>query len=151
MENVVNIGGFHPHGMCLLWKWYLLVPYIVSSLIIAFSFCCVIPVQLFRFAKFLRNVGRDELYSICDLLHVSGEVRGAIFVASMTYIAFIAICGVGHAFDVWVVWQPDYKFHVFLRVIMAGSALVAIWYANGTGRAVKRFLSEIEKRNEEYK
>ncbi len=88
-EHVVAYGEYMPHGMCLLWKPWLVLLWAGSDLLIFLSYIAI-PVAIFM------------------VLRKRTEVPQAPLVA--LFGAFILLCGITHLFMIVTLWVPIYPF-----------------------------------------
>lgn len=88
-SHVVAHGEYMPHGMCLLWKPWLVLLWAGSDLLIFLSYTAI------SFALFL-------------VLRRRAEVPQAPLV--ILFAAFILLCGITHLYMVVTLWVPIYPF-----------------------------------------
>jgi PAS domain S-box-containing protein len=92
------IISFMPHGMCYLWKPWLMGLHWVSDGIIALSYFSISLILVYI------------LYKRTDIPFNS------IF---LLFAAFILFCGTGHAIDIWTLWHPNYWLAGWIRLATA--------------------------------
>jgi PAS domain S-box-containing protein len=80
-------ASFMPHGMCYLWKPWLVGLHLVSSGVIALSYFSI-PITLLYILRKREDIPFNNIF--------------------LLFAAFIWCCGVGHAFDIWTLWHPNY-------------------------------------------
>ncbi len=96
MENhVVAYGEYMPHGMCLLWKPWLLMLWAGSDLLIFLSYTAI-PIALLM------------------VLRKRTEVPQAPLV--ILFGAFILLCGITHLFMIVTLWVPIYPFVGWIKL-----------------------------------
>ncbi|MGF1491224.1 MAG: PAS domain S-box protein [Microcoleaceae cyanobacterium] len=99
---VVNINllatSFMPHGMCYLWKPGLVGLHLVSNVVIALSYLSI-PIMLVQITRRRADVPFNSVF--------------------LLFAAFIVFCGVGHLFDIWTLWHPNYWASGMVRAITA--------------------------------
>lgn len=88
-HHIADYGEYMPHGMCLLWKPWLVLLWAGSDLLIFLSYTAI-PVALFM------------------VLRRRTEVPQAGLV--MLFAAFILLCGITHLFMIVTLWVPIYPF-----------------------------------------
>lgn len=94
-RHVVAYGEYMPHGMCLLWKPWLVVLWAGSDLLIFLSYTAI-PVALLM------------------VLRKRTEVPQAPLVA--LFAAFILLCGITHLFMIVTLWVPIYPFVGWIKL-----------------------------------
>ncbi len=94
-EHVVAYGEYMPHGMCLLWKPWLVLLWAGSDLLIFVSYTAI-PV------------------AILMILRKRTEVPQAPLVA--LFGAFILLCGITHLFMIVTLWVPIYPFVGWIKL-----------------------------------
>jgi PAS domain S-box-containing protein len=109
MEKLAAIA-FMPHGMCYLWKPWLVGLHVASNGIIALSYFSIPLVLVY-------------------ILHKRPDIPfNGIF---LLFAGFILFCGAGHTFDIWTLWHPNYWISIFIRLLTALVSLAtAIVLAN---------------------
>jgi two-component sensor histidine kinase len=96
MENhVVDYGEYMPHGMCLLWKPWLVLLWAGSDFLIFVSYT-VIPIALFMVLRRRTEVPQPALV--------------------MLFAAFILLCGITHLFMIVTLWVPIYPFVAWVKL-----------------------------------
>jgi PAS domain S-box-containing protein len=88
--------AFMPHGMCYLWKPWLVGLHLVSSGVIALSYFSI-PVTLLYILRKREDIPFNNIF--------------------LLFAAFILCCGVGHAFDIWTLWHPNYWVSGGIRLV----------------------------------
>lgn len=94
-EHVMTYGEYMPHGMCLLWKPWLVLLWAGSDLLIFLSYTAI-PV------------------AILMVLRKRTEVPQAPLVA--LFAAFILLCGITHLFMIVTLWVPIYPFVGWIKL-----------------------------------
>lgn len=89
---------FMPHGMCYLWKPGLVGLHLVSDALIALAYFSI-PLTLIRIVRRRRDLPFNWLFFL--------------------FAAFIIFCGVGHLFEIWTLWHPNYWLSGYIRAITA--------------------------------
>ncbi|MDJ0590697.1 MAG: diguanylate cyclase, partial [Pleurocapsa sp. MO_226.B13] len=97
MELAV-INSFMPHGMCYLWKTWLVSLHLVSNGIIALSYFSI-PLILVYILRQREDIPFNGIF--------------------LLFAAFILFCGAGHAFDIWTLWNPNYWISGWLKLLTA--------------------------------
>ncbi|MEM7590847.1 MAG: ATP-binding protein [Cyanobacteria bacterium P01_A01_bin.83] len=98
MRELAQMSSFMPHGMCYLWKSWLIALHVISNGIIALSYFSIPIILLYILDK------RDDV-----------PFNGIFLLFS----AFILCCGIGHAFDIWTLWYPNYRASSIIRLLTA--------------------------------
>lgn len=88
-HHVVEYAEYMPHGMCLLWKPWLLLLWAGSDLLIFLSYIAI-PVALFMVLRKRTEVPQPGLVVL--------------------FASFILLCGITHFFMVVTLWVPIYPF-----------------------------------------
>lgn len=92
---MADYGEYMPHGMCLLWKPWLVMLWAGSDLLIFLSYLAI-PIAIFT------------------VLRRRSEVPNARLVA--LFAAFILLCGITHLFMIVTLWIPIYPFVGWLKL-----------------------------------
>ncbi|MDJ0734341.1 MAG: PAS domain S-box protein [Nostocaceae cyanobacterium] len=90
--------SFMPHGMCYLWRPGLVGIHLVSNAIIATSYFSI-PLTLVHIVRKRQDVPYNWIFFL--------------------FAAFIVCCGIGHGFDIWTLWHPNYWLSGYIRAITA--------------------------------
>ena len=98
MQQLLAIDSFMPHGMCYLWKPWLVGLHIVSNGIIAQSYFSI-PITLLYILRKRSDIPFNGIF--------------------LLFAAFILFCGTGHAFDIWTLWHPNYWLSGWIRLLTA--------------------------------
>ncbi|MBK1841746.1 PAS domain-containing protein [Azospirillum sp. YIM B02556] len=109
-DELLDTGGFVPHGVCLLWRPDILMLHVGSDILIGLSYFSI-PVALTYFV--LRR--RDVAFGWVALL----------------FALFIIACGTTHFLSVWTLWTPDYVLEGLVKLITAFASLgtaAALWW-----------------------
>lgn len=117
MEMFSNIEQYMPHGMCLLWKPWLVLLWSGSDLLIFLSYMAI-PFALFRVLRKRKDI----------------EHRGLVTLFG----AFILLCGVTHALSIVTLWIPVYP---YVGVVKLWTGLVSLITAVVLFRLVPVFVS----------
>jgi two-component sensor histidine kinase len=88
-HQIVDYGEYMPHGMCLLWKPWLVLLWAGSDLLIFLSYTAI-PIALFMVLR-----KRTEM------------PQGGLVVL---FASFILLCGITHLFMIVTLWYPIYPF-----------------------------------------
>ena len=98
-----------PHGTCYLWKPGLVRLHLTSDLAIALAYFSI-PITLVYILRRRQDIPFDFLFFL--------------------FAAFIIFCGLGHAFDVWTLWHPNYWISGYIRAMTAlvsVATAIALW------------------------
>jgi two-component system, NtrC family, sensor kinase len=90
--------SFLPHGQCLLWDSGLLWLHMVSDGLITFSYLCI-SVALIYLVKKRKDLAFPWIFSLFG--------------------SFIFLCGVTHAFGIWILWAPVYWIEGEVKLLTA--------------------------------
>lgn len=90
--------AFMPHGMCYLWKPWLVSLHLASNGIIALAYFSI-PFTLVYILRKRRDIPFNKIF--------------------LLFAAFILFCGACHAFDIWTLWYPNYWVSGWLRLLTA--------------------------------
>ncbi len=93
-----EITSFMPHGMCYLWKPWLVGLHLISDGVIALSYFSI-PIILVYILRKLEDIPFNGIF--------------------LLFAAFILFCGTGHAFDIWTLWHPNYWVSGWIRLLTA--------------------------------
>jgi two-component sensor histidine kinase len=88
-HHIVDYGEYMPHGMCLLWKPWLVLLWAGSDLLIFLSYTAI-PVALFMVLRKRTEVPQAGLLVL--------------------FASFIMLCGITHFFMIVTLWIPIYPF-----------------------------------------
>ena len=132
MEMFSNIEQYMPHGMCLLWKPWLVLLWSGSDLLIFVAYMAI-PFALFRVLRKRKDI----------------EHRGLVALFG----AFILLCGVTHALSIVTLWIPIYPYQ---GVVKLWTGLVSLITAVTLFRLVPVLVSlpspaDLQKANRELK
>ena len=95
-HHVVDYGEYMPHGMCLLWKPWLVLLWAGSDLLIFLSYTAI-PIALFMVLRRRTEVPQPGLV--------------------LLFAAFILLCGISHLFMIVTLWVPIYPFVGGLKLL----------------------------------
>jgi PAS domain S-box-containing protein len=104
MGWVQQVAAFMPHGMCLLWRPWLMALHIASDAAIAGSYLAI-PVTIAWFVR--KRTDLEQSHRALALL----------------FAAFITLCGLTHVASIVVLWQPVYVYEAWLKAATAGVSL----------------------------
>jgi len=90
--------SFLPHGQCLLWDSGLLWLHVVSDALITFSYLCI-SVALIYLVQKRKDLAFPWIFSLFG--------------------SFIFLCGVTHAFGIWILWAPVYWIEGEVKLLTA--------------------------------
>ena len=99
LSSQLGAIAFMPHGMCYLWKPWLVGLHLVSNGIIALSYFSI-PFTLVYILRKRRDIPFNNIF--------------------LLFAAFILFCGTCHAFDMWTLWYPNYWVSGWLKLLTAG-------------------------------
>ncbi len=102
------MNHYVPHGYCILWD----VPLLVST----------IAGHLGIFVAYM---------GIPYLLHRGCKARGIAFPLDRLFMAFIVLCGIGHAIEIVQIWKPWYWFGAIWGCLTAAVSLACSWKLKG--------------------
>ena len=103
LRNLIDPGGFMPHGFCYLWTPGLIGLHVVSDSVIALSYLSI-PITLVHFTRKRRDIPFSWMF-LCF-----GE--------------FIVACGGTHVMEVWTIWFPSYWIAGAFQFVRARFAVV---------------------------
>ena len=106
-----------PHGMCFLWQPELMMLHVVSDAAIAASYYSI-PFALIYFVSKRNDLAFPGVFLLTG--------------------AFILACGTTHIMSIWTLWQPDYRFDGFVKLI---TALVSVTTAFAMWRTMPSALA----------
>ncbi|GAB4533061.1 MAG: hypothetical protein Tsb0014_18090 [Pleurocapsa sp.] len=106
-----------PHGMCYLWKPWLVGLHLVSNGVIALSYFSI-PITLVYILRKRTDIPFNGIF--------------------LLFAAFILFCGTGHAFDIWTLWHPNYWVSAWIRLM---TALVSLATAIALVREIPQILT----------
>ena len=98
MNEFAVIASFMPHGMCYLWKPWLVGLHLVSDGVIALSYFSI-PITLIYILRKRKDIPFNSIF--------------------LLFAAFILFCGTGHSFDIWTLWHPNYWISGWIRLLTA--------------------------------
>lgn len=100
--------AFMPHGMCYLWKPWLVSLHLASNGIIALAYFSI-PFTLVYILRKRRDIPFNSIF--------------------LLFAAFILFCGITHAFDIWTLWYANYWLAGWLKLLTAvisGATAIAL-------------------------
>jgi PAS domain-containing protein len=106
---LLDSRAFMPHGMCYMWQPDVLWLNVGSDLLIGASYFTILAVLYY----FVRERRAELPYWWIPAL----------------FAAFIFLCGATHFFDVWTVWNPDYRLEGLVKLatgIVSATTAVAL-------------------------
>jgi signal transduction histidine kinase/CheY-like chemotaxis protein len=98
----MNAYGFMPHGYCFEWRPSVLWLHVTSDFTIAVSYFGI-SLLLFYFVRKRRKLPFQLLFFL--------------------FSAFIILCGITHAFSIWVLWHPNYYIEGYAKALTAAVSL----------------------------
>ncbi len=101
-RHIVAFGEYMPHGMCLLWKPWLVLLWAGSDFLIFLSYI-LIPVALFLVLRRRSEMPQPALV--------------------MLFAAFILLCGITHLLMIVTLWVPIYPFVAWVKLLTAIASL----------------------------
>ena len=99
ISQSLAITPFMPHGMCYLWKPWLVGLHLLSNGIIALAYFSI-PVTLIYILRKRTDIPFNSIF--------------------LLFAAFILFCGISHAFDIWTLWYANYWISGWLKLLTAG-------------------------------
>lgn len=103
LRNLIDPGGFMPHGFCYLWTPGLIGLHVVSDSLIALSYLSI-PITLVHFTRKRRDIPFSWMF--------------------LSFGAFIVACGGTHVMEVWTIWFPSYWVSGAVKAVTAGISVV---------------------------
>jgi len=94
-QHIVDYGEYMPHGMCLLWKPWLVLLWAGSDLLIFLSYTAI-PIALLMVLRRRTEVPEPRLV--------------------LLFAAFILLCGITHLFMIVTLWVPIYPFVGWIKL-----------------------------------
>jgi PAS domain S-box-containing protein len=91
-------NGFMPHGMGYLWRTDLLFLHVISDALTALAYASI-SITLLYFVRRRRDLAFHWIF-VC-------------------FAIFIIACGMTHAMEIWVIWQPNYWLSGWIKAITA--------------------------------
>jgi PAS domain S-box-containing protein len=110
-------ASFMPHGMCYLWKPWLVGLHLLSSAVIALAYFSI-PITLLYILSKRKDIPFNGIF--------------------LLFAAFILCCGIGHAFDIWTLWHPNYWVSGWIRLT---TALVSLTTAIALAAKIPQILT----------
>ncbi|HEY9770673.1 MAG TPA: PAS domain S-box protein [Coleofasciculaceae cyanobacterium] len=92
------IFSFMPHGMCYLWKPWLVGLHLVSNGAIALAYFSI-PITLIYILRKREDIPFNGIFWL--------------------FAAFILFCGTGHTIDIWTLWHPNYWLSSWIKLLTA--------------------------------
>jgi hypothetical protein len=102
VTQLFDSQNFMPHGMCLLWAPEVLWLHVVSDLVITISYFSI-PCIIFYVMRKRKRIQFQWIYAMFGL--------------------FILLCGFTHILEVWVLWNPIYRFEGLIKAVTAGVSI----------------------------
>jgi len=109
--------AYMPHGNCYLWQTPLVGLHVTSDALIAIAYFSI-PAMLVYFAYQRRQFLPTNIF--------------------LMFGAFISLCGIGHAIEIWTLWHPSYWLSGAEKAL---TALVSCYTAASLVTLVPQFLS----------
>ncbi|MGB1581442.1 MAG: response regulator [Nevskiales bacterium] len=109
VDNLFNNPAFMPHGHCYLWMPKILWLHIISDVMIAAAYLSI-PITLVYFVRQRKDLVFQPVF--------------------LLFGAFILLCGATHAFNLWVIWNPDYTEQGLLKfatAVVSFFTAIALW------------------------
>ncbi|MFW6358425.1 MAG: PAS domain-containing protein [Chroococcales cyanobacterium] len=103
IQNIFTSNNFMPHGSCYLWKSGLVGLHVTSDSLITLAYFSI-PVTLIYFVKKREDLPFDWIFVLFG--------------------AFIILCGMTHAMEVWTLWYPFYWVSGVTKAMTAGVSLL---------------------------
>lgn len=97
-DELLDTGGFVPHGVCLLWRPDVLALHVGSDALIGLSYFSI-PLALLYFVYRRRDV--------------------AFGWVAVLFALFIIACGSTHFLSIWTLWEADYLLEGAVKLITA--------------------------------
>lgn len=94
--------GFMPHGMCLLWRPEIFWLKFTADLGISVAYLSI-AFLLWRFVRRRKDLVFPQIF--------------------LMFGAFILLCGLTHAFQIWTLWNPDYPTEGLIKLTTAAVSL----------------------------
>lgn len=98
LTNVFDRAGLMPHGVCFAWRPELVFAHAGADLIITVAYL-LIPLALLKLVR-----ARDDI-----------QLGWVLY----TFAAFILLCGLTHAVNMYVLWEPNYAFQALVKLATA--------------------------------
>lgn len=97
--------SFLPHGQCLLWDSSLLWLHVISDALITFSYLCISAALIYLVQK-RKDLAFPWIFGLFG--------------------SFIFLCGVTHAFSIWILWVPVYWMEGEVKLLTAVVSLATM-------------------------
>lgn len=94
----LTVTSFMPHGMCYLWKPGLVAMHLIGNGATALAYFSI-PLTLVYILRQRRDIPFHGIF--------------------LLFAAFILFCGLGHGFDIWTLWHPNYWVSGIIRIMTA--------------------------------
>lgn len=98
LTNLFDGAGLMPHGVCFAWRPDLVFAHAGADLLITLAYL-IIPVALYKLVR-----SRTDI-----------QFGWVLY----TFAAFILLCGVTHAVNIYVLWEPNYAFQALIKLATA--------------------------------
>lgn len=140
LTRVFDDAGLMPHGVCFAWRPDLVFAHAGADLLITIAYL-VIPLALVKLVRSREDIQYGWVFNI--------------------FAAFILLCGLTHAVNIFVLWEPDYVLQALVKIataIVSVATAVLIWRVlpslislpshNAVMLANERLEAEIRERTE---
>ncbi|HIK39500.1 response regulator [Thermoleptolyngbya sp. M55_K2018_002] len=117
LKGLLSSEQYIPHGHCYLWQTPLVSLHVVSDALVAIAYFSI-PAILIYFVRKREDLPFPRVFFL--------------------FSAFIVLCGIGHLFDIWTLWHPDYWLSGLERAL---TAFVSCYTAIQLVELVPQFLS----------
>ena len=97
LEDTFSQYGFMPHGHCYLWKPLLVYMHVISDLLIGLAYLSI-SITLYGLVKKI-NLSYNRIV--------------------LCFGIFIGACGLTHFMEIWNLWNADYWWSAWVKVITA--------------------------------
>ncbi|AMW29240.1 GAF domain-containing protein [Arthrospira platensis] len=98
LDHFLASNFYIPHGHCYLWQPSLVALHVISNGLIVFAYFSI-PAMLIYFFRQRQDLPFLNIFKLFG--------------------AFIILCGIGHGFDIWTLWFPNYWLSGFEGAITA--------------------------------
>lgn len=109
LTTIFDRAGLMPHGVCFAWRPDLVFAHAGADLMITVAYLAI-PIALYKLVKARADI----------------QFGWVLY----TFAAFILLCGLTHAVNMYVLWEPNYAFQALVKLataIVSIATAVLVW------------------------
>ncbi|MBO6865291.1 MAG: hypothetical protein JJ878_21900, partial [Alphaproteobacteria bacterium] len=109
LTTIFDRAGLMPHGVCFAWRPDLVFAHAGADLMITVAYLAI-PIALYKLVRARADI----------------QFGWVLY----TFAAFILLCGLTHAVNMYVLWEPNYAFQALVKLataIVSIATAVLVW------------------------